>query len=74
MMIRLGFLMLLLVVALCAVSSISTAADQERPQKFRVYVGTYTGPKSQGIYLFELDTATGRLTSMGLAGEAKCST
>lgn len=33
------------------------------------YVGTYTGPKSKGIHLFKLDTATGVLTPQGLAAE-----
>jgi 6-phosphogluconolactonase len=35
-----------------------------------VYVGTYTGPKSKGIYLMRLDLATGNLTAPELAGEA----
>ena len=34
-----------------------------------VYVGTYTGPKSKGIYLFRLDLATGKPTGPELAGE-----
>ena len=34
-----------------------------------VYVGTYTGAKSKGIYLFRMDPATGALTPAGLAGE-----
>jgi 6-phosphogluconolactonase len=34
-----------------------------------VYVGTYTGGKSKGIYLFQMDTATGRLTPAGVAAE-----
>ena len=37
-----------------------------------VYVGTYTGPKSQGIYLFKLDDSAGNvmLVPVGLAAEA----
>lgn len=35
----------------------------------RVYVGTYTGPKSKGIYLFDLDMTTGKMTPQGLAAE-----
>lgn len=31
-----------------------------------VYVGTYTGGKSQGIYRFSLDRATGKLTPAGV--------
>jgi 6-phosphogluconolactonase len=34
-----------------------------------VYVGTYTGPQSKGIYAWRMDTAAGSLTSLGLAGE-----
>ncbi len=44
-------------------------AEGAAQPKFRVYVGTYTGPKSRGIYLLELDPATGALTSRGLAAE-----
>jgi 6-phosphogluconolactonase len=35
----------------------------------RVYVGTYTNTTSKGIYLFNLDAATGELTPRGLAAE-----
>jgi 6-phosphogluconolactonase len=38
-------------------------------KQFIVYVGTYTGAKSKGIYAFRFDTATGRLTPLGLAAE-----
>lgn len=34
-----------------------------------VYIGTYTGGKSKGIYVFRFDPATGRLTSPELAAE-----
>lgn len=34
-----------------------------------VYVGTYTGQKSKGIYAYRFDAATGQLTSLGLAAE-----
>lgn len=36
-----------------------------------VYVGTYTGPKSQGIYAYRLDLSTGKCTPLGLAAEVK---
>jgi 6-phosphogluconolactonase len=42
----------------------------DKAGKMRVYVGTYTGKESKGIYLLELDLATGTLTEKGLAGEA----
>jgi 6-phosphogluconolactonase len=35
-----------------------------------VYIGTYTGPKSQGIYVYKLAAATGMLTPLGLAAES----
>jgi 6-phosphogluconolactonase len=34
-----------------------------------VYIGTYTGEKSKGIYAFWFDSATGAMTPIGLAGE-----
>jgi 6-phosphogluconolactonase len=34
-----------------------------------VYVGTYTGPTSKGIYGFRYDPKTGKLTSTGLVAE-----
>jgi len=37
---------------------------------YYVYVGTYTGPKSRGIYVYKLASATGELTPLGLAGES----
>jgi 6-phosphogluconolactonase len=36
-----------------------------------VYVGTYTGQKSKGIYAFRFDPATGALTPIGLAAETR---
>jgi 6-phosphogluconolactonase len=40
-------------------------------RKFIVYVGTYAGAKSKGIYAFRFDAATGRLTPLGLAAETQ---
>ncbi|HKB38992.1 MAG TPA: lactonase family protein [Gemmataceae bacterium] len=45
------------------------AAPAQKPDKLWVYVGTYTGGKSKGIYRFELDLASGELTSKGVAVE-----
>jgi 6-phosphogluconolactonase len=36
-----------------------------------VYVGTYTGHGSKGIYGYRFDAATGQLTSLGLAAESE---
>jgi 6-phosphogluconolactonase len=44
-----------------------TAAGKSQ---FLVYIGTYTEKKSQGIYAYRFDSATGQLSSLGLAGES----
>src|SRR5437764_10446367 len=50
----------------------STAlAEQPQTEPLRVYVGTYTQRGSQGIYRFDFDPASGKLTSRALAAEAK---
>ncbi|MBI3836988.1 MAG: lactonase family protein [Planctomycetia bacterium] len=36
-----------------------------------VYVGTYTGEKSQGIYAYRLDLASGKCKPLGLVAEVK---
>lgn len=46
--------------------SAAPAAD-EAP--IRVYIGTYTGPNSKGIYLSQLDPATGALSAPEVAAE-----
>lgn len=43
------------------------AASNNRPM--RVYIGTYTGPKSQGIYVSQFDPATGKLSPPELAAK-----
>jgi 6-phosphogluconolactonase len=45
-------------------------ADQAAADQFRVYFGTYTGPRSRGIYQARFDAETGRLEAVELAGEA----
>jgi 6-phosphogluconolactonase len=45
------------------------AADAAKPEKLWVFVGTYTGTTSKGIYRFEMDTATGKLSNRELAVE-----
>ncbi|HEV3119525.1 MAG TPA: lactonase family protein [Gemmataceae bacterium] len=44
-------------------------ADQARPEKMWVFVGTYTGKASKGIYRCELDLATGKLSDPVVAAE-----
>jgi hypothetical protein len=57
---------------LCAVATLMMAAPQSAqsepdkmssPAKF-VYIGTYTGKGSEGIYRFKFDAAAGKLTLM----------
>jgi 6-phosphogluconolactonase len=60
---------------LCASTALAPAqgappAEGSKGEKLRVYVGTYTGGKSEGIYLLELDLPTGALTPRGVAGRA----
>ena len=46
-----------------------SASSDAAGSKYLVYVGTYTGPKSKGIYCYRFDAAAGKLDSIGLAGE-----
>jgi 6-phosphogluconolactonase len=41
------------------------------PEKLLVYVGTYTSGKSEGIYIYNLDLATGAMTRVGVAKGVK---
>ena len=45
------------------------ASNTSTTPRMRVYVGTYTGPRSKGIYLLEFDSASGALTPKGVAAE-----
>ncbi|MFN4261883.1 MAG: lactonase family protein [Gemmataceae bacterium] len=44
------------------------SAQDAKGGKVDVYIGTYTRGDSKGIYLLELDLASGKLTDKGLAG------
>src|SRR5258707_1377995 len=46
------------------------AGDDAKPSKFWVYVGTYSGGPSKGIYRCEFDTSTGKMSPVSLAAEA----
>jgi 6-phosphogluconolactonase len=54
-----------LFVGLCALALAVAASAKE----FFVYFGTYTGPKSKGIYVSRLDLETGKLSPLQLAAE-----
>lgn len=45
------------------------AADSSQ-QKYFVYVGTYTGHGSKGIYAYRFDPVSGQFTSLGLVAES----
>src|SRR5216110_2126171 len=47
----------------------TTAEPPHNAKEFWVYIGTYTGAKSKGIYVSRLDPATGRLDAPALAAE-----
>lgn len=49
----------------------STTPAAEVPTSFDVYVGTYTGKQSKGIYRLRLNGQTGELSAPELAGETK---
>src|SRR5262249_46293135 len=59
--------------ALIAALSLSPGARaaQKSPGKgeYFAYVGTYTGQKSQGIYVFRFDVSSGKATAPELAAE-----
>ncbi len=61
----------LAVVLLVPVLALAEPPKEEAPGKLWVYVGTYSQKGSKGIYRFDLDPATGKLTNRALAGEAK---
>ncbi|HWZ83512.1 MAG TPA: lactonase family protein [Terriglobales bacterium] len=48
---------------------VAHGADKPAKGSYLVYVGTYTGPESKGIYAFRFDLASGKSTSLELAGE-----
>jgi 6-phosphogluconolactonase len=61
---RLAILLLITVT-----SSVLTHAADRAPTKYMIYVGTYTNHGSKGIYAYQFDASTGKLTSLGLATE-----
>lgn len=54
---------LLFLMAMASLLPTATAAD------YFVYFGTYTGPKSKGVYVSTFDSGTGKLSEPELAGE-----
>jgi 6-phosphogluconolactonase len=57
--------------ATCAGLICAGAAEKgHTPGHYLVYIGTYTGPQSQGIYVYKFEPGAGRLTPLGLAAES----
>jgi 6-phosphogluconolactonase len=54
---------------LICLAALTLAAGEPSKSKYLVYVGTYTGPNSKGVYAFRFDEKTGKAESIGLAGE-----
>jgi 6-phosphogluconolactonase len=44
-------------------------AERRIDEFLLMYVGTYTGPQSKGIYAYRFDAATGQATPIGLVAE-----
>lgn len=53
------------------VASAERLAAADSKGQTLVYFGTYTGPKSKGIYVCRLDPASGALSGLELAGETE---
>jgi 6-phosphogluconolactonase len=45
------------------------AAGAKGHDKYLIHIGTYTGPNSKGIYAYRYDAKSGKVESIGLAGE-----
>lgn len=51
-------------------SLVSVAAAKDSPNnKYLLFVGTYTGKESKGIYAYRFDAASSELTPLGIAAE-----
>ncbi|MBM4040846.1 MAG: lactonase family protein [Planctomycetes bacterium] len=61
---------MLLAATLLLCLAAARGAEEPKMEKLRVYIGTYTWKESKGIYLMELDLATGKLSAPELAAEA----
>ena len=53
-----------------ALAAQGPAGSEKKADKFWVYIGTYSGPKSKGIYRAELDLKDGKLSAARIAHEA----
>jgi 6-phosphogluconolactonase len=63
------FLILFSALFLISGGNAARSASRKSPSEYLVYVGTYTGEKSKGIYSSRLDMKTGELSPPKLAAE-----
>jgi 6-phosphogluconolactonase len=64
--------LLIIAAPLIAFSAARTPVKNPAPSEYLAFIGTYTSKTdSKGIYAFHFDTATGQLTSIGLAAPAQ---
>jgi 6-phosphogluconolactonase len=73
-MLKLHWMFLTCIVGMIMTSTATSWAAEPsktpaKPEKLWVYIGTYTKTASKGIYLLELDLASGKLQPVGLAAE-----
>lgn len=54
-----------------AVASVASAEETVAQTPLWMYVGTYTRNESKGIYLYEMDRTSGKLTEHGLVAEVE---
>lgn len=63
--------LVMLALALGCSGVVRPAFGASDKNNYLVYIGTYTGAKSKGIYAAQFDAATGRLSEPALAAETK---
>src|SRR5262245_50799541 len=57
------------VATIALIAALATTTQADRRIERMVYIGTYTGEASKGIYAFTFDDRTGELTPLGLVAE-----
>jgi 6-phosphogluconolactonase len=71
MKLRLNITRVLILIILLSSLTVFAGARSEKKSEYILFVGTYTenGSKSKGIYAYNYDAASGKVTSLGLAAE-----
>jgi 6-phosphogluconolactonase len=60
---------LFVLILLALLVPFASADSSDAKGSYLIYVGTYTGPESKGVYALRFDPASGKSTSLGLAAE-----